>query len=326
MKAAQIAAFGGPEEFHLVDAPVPNIEPDEVLIKVALAGLLYADVQFRSGAYFRDFPHPLPLVLGHEVVGTVEQVGSRVEGVNPGMRVSAELVGAGGYAEYARTTYQRLVEIPDSVSFEHAIIYSFNLPAAYLVYYGFGEVGPEDTVLIHSGAGGLGEMLTRIAKQAGNRVIALTSSAHKVEACRINGADHVIDTSRTNYVDEVSRITGGRGVNACFNHVAGSTIPTDLQVLANRALWNFPSDVGGFGQFADVDVSELLRKSPRIVRSSMESYFGMPEFDEALKFLNTWLLSGDLPGEPTIYPLERVGDAHAFMESRQSVGKIAIKP
>lgn len=320
MRAASISAFGAADNFEIVSVPVPEPAANEVLIQVEVAGLIYADVQLRSGNYpIRDLP--LPAIPGHEVVGVIESVGAEIENFEPGMRVSAEL-NIGGYAEYATTTENRLVELPEGVSFENALVYSYNLPAAYLVYYHFGDISPDATVLVHSGAGGLGGMLTQIAKKAGNTVIALTSDEGKFAACRANGADHVVD-SRIDYAQQVNEITGGRGVDVIFNHIAGDTLAADLDSLAFRGFWNFPGHLANF--VGDVDIKKLFAKSPSIVRSSMESYLNEPQHQEALDYLYDWLVREPLQGPEHTFPLEQVAEAHRLIESRKSIGKIALR-
>lgn len=321
MLGVELREYGPASNLVATDVALPQLGDDEVMIEVKAAGVIYADVQLRSGIYpIRDLG--LPAVPGHEVVGIVCRVGSDVRDVEVGARVSAE-VDNGGYAEFAKAKANRLVIIPENVSFQQALVYSFNLPAAYLVYYHFGNIRPEDTVLIHSAAGGLGSMLTQIAKRAGNTVIALTSSNEKFEACRDNGADHVLNSS-DGYSAAVMEITGGRGVDVCFNHIAGDTLQEDLDSLAFRAFWNFPGHLTDY--LGPLDMSQLFRKAPTIVRSSMESYIGKAEFREALDFLKTWMEEGWARQEPGhIFPLHRAGEAHQLMESRRSVGKIALQ-
>lgn len=323
MKAAVITRYGGPEVIRIAEMPVPKLSDDEVLMEVEYAGVIYADLQLRAGTYFRD--QELPYVLGHEAVGRVVKVGNAVRNVSEGQLVAAELSELGGYAEYAKTKANRVVAVPAGVAPEHALVYAFNLPAAYLVFYHFGKVRTPGWVLIHSAAGGLGGMLTQVAKRNGNKVIGLVSRESKTAECTANGADLVIVTDGVDFADKVLDATGSEGVDTIINHQVGESLLTDLSVLKPRGLWNIPSDVGGYAALRNVRLTDLFAKSPEIVRSSMESYLDKPEYAESLEFLANWLQTEDLRGPGHVFALDEVADAHELMASRASIGKIAIR-
>jgi NADPH2:quinone reductase len=323
MKAALIESFGPPDNFKIVDIPVPEIGEDEVLVKMVAAGLMYADVQVRAGEYLYPNEVTFPAVLGFEGVGVIEAVGSAVQGLEPGARVSAEFDN-GAYAEYAKTTAAKVIPLPDGPSFEQALVYSFNLPAAYLLYYTYFDIPKDATVLIHSAAGGLGGMLTRIAKKEGNTVIGLVSRSDKVEAAKAVGADHVIVTSTSQYVEEVNRITNGRGVDAIFNHVAGETLVKDLNALAFRGRWICTNLLDGVDAVRDIDPLVLLAKCVRIAFGSSGQEVNTPAWNDALAYLGQWLQEQPLDEPARTFPLDELAEAHRWVESRQSVGKIAI--
>lgn len=324
MRAAQLSAFGPTDELRIVDVPIPTPRRHEILIEVAFAGLLFADILLRSGTYQR-FRYDLPVIPGHEVVGTVIATGADVQELKVGMRVSAELTDGGGFAEYACADPLRVVELPESVAFEQAIVYSFNLPAAFLIYNNFVPIPSEATVLIHSGAGGLGSMLTQIAKRSGNQVIVTVSDPGKRDACLSYGADHVIDTSQADYVNEVQSLTDGRGVDVAFNHMGRET-SRDWEVLTFRGLWILMNSqaVEGLTHAGKQFHAWATNYCPTMVVASSATLYGTDEHRTALNYLHSWLDNEALDLPSRTYALDDIADAQNWMESRQSTGKIAI--
>jgi NADPH:quinone reductase len=131
-----------------------------------------------------------------------------------------------------------VVPLPDRVSFLQGLVYFVNMRIAYLAYYVFGKVNPGDTILLHAAAGGIGVLLTQIAKRHGdNTVIALSRSDEKLDYCRKNGADHLINYQSADYVEEVPRITGGQGVDISLNSVDGATLETDPGAIKPTGRW-----------------------------------------------------------------------------------------
>ena len=151
MRAVHLNEIGSADNFKIVDVPVPDPAEGEVLIKVEDAGIIFADILVRRGEYVMS--PPLPFIPGREVSGTVEKVGAEVSNLEPGMRVVATML-VGGYAEYAVAPSASVTRLPDRVSFSQGLIYHINLPVAYLAYYPFGKIQPEETILLHAAAGG----------------------------------------------------------------------------------------------------------------------------------------------------------------------------
>ena len=197
MKAIHLNKLGSIDNFEVADVPKPVLSENEVLIRAKAVGVMYADIMQRKGEYLVQ--PPLPFIPGKEVSGVVEEVGSAVKNIKPGMRVMT-LVLIGGYAEYVKTFEQDVIVLPDRASFQQGLVYLANLPVSYLAYYVFGNVRPGDAILLHAAAGGIGTMITQIAKRRGqNRLIALSSSDEKLEYCERNGADHCINYRATDY-------------------------------------------------------------------------------------------------------------------------------
>ena len=321
MRAVQLDQFGPADNFRLVEVPVPEPSPDEVLIKVEAAGIVFADTQMRRGDYV-NLPS-LPFVPGREVSGTVERVGGKVTHVTPGMRVTADMH-TGGYAEYARAAAKNVVPLPDRASFLQGLVYHINLRIAYLAYFTFGRIQPGETLLVHAAAGGIGTLLTQVAKRRGkNTVIALASSDEKLAYCRAAGADHCINYRRTDYVEEVLRITDGAGVDVSINSVGGPTLQTDPRAIRPRGRWLIYGYAGGKGR---IDPNAVMPRSLTATIFSVYTVREREEYRQATAFLQEWLRTEDLVSVTRIFPLEDVVAAHHWIEGQHSHGKIALVP
>ncbi len=320
MKAVQLNEYGGIENLKIVDVPVPKPAEDEVLIKVKASGVMFADILMRKGDY-PALPSSLPFIPGREVAGIVDQVGANVTSIMPGMRVMG-LMHTGGYAGYATTSMNQTICLPDSVSYLQGLVYFVNLRVAFMVYNVFGKVQPKDTILAHAAAGGIGTLLIQIAKRRGNNVvIALSSSDEKLEYCRSNGADHLINYKTTDYVEEVLRITDGEGVDVSLNSVGGPTLETDPYAIRPTGRWVIYGHAARKGL---IDPYEHLLKSLTINVSSIYTYFAREEFQQANDFLENWLQTEPLISVTKTFRIEDVQEAHRWLEDQHSFGKLAL--
>lgn len=321
MQAVQIKSFGPAENFSIVELPVPEPGDGEVLIRVGAAGIVFADTQMRRGDYV-NLP-ALPFTLGREVAGVVEKVGPGVTAIQPGMRVMADMH-TGGYAEYAKAAVRDLVPLPDRASYLQGIVYQVNLRIAYLYYYTFGKVQPGEVILLHAAAGGIGTLVTQIAKRRGNNVvIALASSDEKLAYCRAAGADYCINTRTDDYVAEVLRITGGKGVDVAMNSVAGPTLQTDPLAIRPRGRWLINGYAGGRSL---IDPNAIMPKSLTLSIFSVYTVRDDEEFRKATAFLEEWLRTEQLDSCSRTFSLAAVEEAHRWIEARHSHGKIALVP
>ena len=322
MKAVKLESYGPVENLTVVNVPIPKPSDDEVLIKVHASSVIYADTMMRRGDY-PMLPESLPFVPGREVAGVVEQVGANVTSFRPGMRVMAQMH-TGGYAEYAKTSMDQVMLLPARVSFLQGLVYFVNLRVAYLVYNVFGKVQPKDTILVHAASGGIGTLLMHIAKRVGNEneIIALSSSDEKLAYCRANGADHLINYKNTDYVEEVLRITDGRGVDVALNSVGGPTLEKDPYVIKPTGRWAIYGNSAGKGL---IDPYKHILRSLTINVSSVYSYIFRDEHKEALKFLMDWLETEEnLLSVTKTFRIEDIREAHQCIEDQRSIGKIAV--
>jgi NADPH2:quinone reductase len=336
MRAVQLDSYGPAENLKLVNVPIPDPGEDEVLIKVAAASVIFADSLMRRGVYLNP-PASLPFIPGREVAGIVEKVGAKgtsagstlaervgakTINIKEGMRVMARLH-TGGYAEYATASLKNVMMLPDRVSFLQSLVYNVNLPIAYLCYYPFGQVQPCDTILLHAAAGGIGTLITHIARRrAHNVVIALSSSDEKVEYCLEQGADYGINYSRMDYVEEVLRLTGGRGVDVSLNSVAGPTLKRDLHVI--RPLGRLVIYGSAAGESLIDPYEVMLPKSLTVSAFSVYTILERDEYRRATDFLVNWLHTEELMSVTKTFPLEDTVAAHRWMDEKRSKGKIAL--
>lgn len=322
MRAIQLTQTGAPDVLALTDLPVPAPKANEVLIRLTAIGVNYIDTYHRSGLY----PVPLPFVPGSEGAGVIEALGEGVANWQPGQRV-AYTMHPGSYAEYAIVPADKLVPLPDAVSDEQAAaVLLQGMTAQYLAYTTY-PIRPGDTVLIHAGAGGVGLLLTQIARQRGARVITTVSTEEKAQLSRENGADEVILYSQTDVAAEVRRLTGGQGVHVVYDSVGQNTFEGSLNSL--RPLGTLASFGSSSGPVPPVTITTLTAKgSLLLTRPSLAHYIATRSaLLERAEMVFNWVASGQLKLliQPP-YPLADAPQAHRDLESRSTTGKLLLVP
>lgn len=326
MKAAQISEYGPSSNLVVTDVEIPKIGDHDVLVKVEAAGVLWADVLRRRGGYgFGRFHKPFPYTMGIEVAGTVAEVGAAVTGFEVGNRVAGALP-QGAYAEYAAVASRNLRLLPGRVSAHQALVYQVNMPLVHVAIHVFGRVQPGETLLVHAAAGGVGSLITQVAKRRGtnNTVIALASSDEKLEFCRKNGADHLINYRKQDYVQAVKKITDNQGVDVVFNGVGGETLRTDPQVikrLSGRLLI-----YGSSGGPGVLDPYSFIYQSITVRPFSIRSLDGTEERKAAFRFLDEWQRTEKLLEPGHVFKLSEIAAAHDCVEQQRSIGKVIVVP
>ncbi len=322
MKAIQIHETGGPEVLQLVDLPIPLPGPGQVLIRIEAAGLNFIEIYFRKGQY----KTALPVVLGSEAAGTVEELGPGVQGFKAGELVASVSV-MGSYAEYALAPAAQLVKVPAGLSPEKAAAAMLQgMTAHYLAYSTF-PLKAGDTALIHAGAGGVGLLLTQIAKRIGARVITTVSTPAKEELSREAGADEVILYADQDFEAEVKRLTGGKGVDVVYDSVGKTTFEKSLNSLRPRGLLAlFGGSSGAVPPFDPIQLSG--KGSLYLTRPTLWHYIATrAELEKRAGDVLGWAASGELKLRTEhIYPLGEAAQAQTDMEMRKTTGKILLEP
>jgi NADPH2:quinone reductase len=322
MRAIVVSSPGGPEvlEYTEVEDPAPG--PDELVIDTAAAGVNFIDVYYRTGRY----PKQTPFVLGVEGSGTVSAVGSNVTGFSVGNVVASSEV-QGSYAAKARVTADRAVKIPSGVSPEEGAAAMLQGMTAHYLTHTTHPVQPGETVLVHAAAGGMGLLLTQMAKLRGGRVIGTVSTAEKEKLARDAGADEVIRYTEMDFAPEVRRLTGGEGVAAVYDGVGAATFDGSMESLRPRgmlALFGAAS-----GAVPPVDPMRLnAAGSIFLTRPTLAHYIATREelLSRASDVLG-WAQSGDLRLHiGRRYDLADTRTAHEDLEGRRTTGKLLLLP
>ena len=299
----------------LEDVEKPAPKADEVLIKVAAAGINYADTMMRSGNYLTK--PDLPFTLGYEAAGTIEEIGADVKNLQVGQRVLATS-SSGGYAEYATAKAALTMPIPDELGFgESTALLVQGLTALGLL----NGTKAGDSILIHAAAGGVGTLLVQLAKHKGLKVIGTASSEAKLQTVASLGADFAINYSEDDWTDEVLKATDGKGVDWLIEMVGGDIVAKNLKVLAKHGtMWIYGS---ASGEDFKVSVLSLMQKN-HIIRG----YWLMNESVENriafTKELLGHLGAGRLKIQVTEFPLEQAREAHEAIENRKTTGKVVL--
>jgi NADPH2:quinone reductase len=226
--AVRIHAYGGPEAMVCEPIEVPPPAPGEVQIRQSAIGINYLDTYHRRGV----FPLPaLPGALGVEAAGSVVAVGEGVTHLAPGMRVSYACPPVGSYATLRNLPARHVLRVPDGVSDEQAAAVTLQGLTAHMLLRKVTRPEPDQTVLVHAAAGGLGSLLTQWASRLGCRVIGVVGSAAKAEQARRQGCDAVIVGSEQPFVEAVRALTDGAGVDAVFEGLGGTVFQDCLRVV-----------------------------------------------------------------------------------------------
>ena len=322
MKAIRIHTHGDASVLKYEDVPIPELKPGQALVVVEAAGLNYIDVYHRTGAY----SGPMPITLGQEGAGIVTQVGEGVTTVKPGDRVAWTGI-FGSYAQIAALPADRLVSLPPGITTRQAAAAMLQGTTAHYLAKSTYPLKPGDTCVVHAGAGGVGLLLTQIAKMCGAQVITTVSTEEKAALSRDAGADHVINYTTAEFDQEVRRITNGRGVQVVYDSVGKSTFDRSLNSLAPRGMMVLFG--ASSGAVAPVDPATLVSKgSLFLTRPSLVHYVATrPELVGRVQELFDWIQSGRLRLRMEHeFPLEQAAEAHRALEGRKTTGKVLLIP
>lgn len=323
MRAIDPEAPGGPEVLQIVERPVPAVQPGEVLIRVAAAGVNRPDVMQRKGAY--PPPPGAPSIFGLEVSGTVVALGEGVHQLMVGQPVCA-LVAGGGYADYVTAPAGQCLPVPELLSMEEAAAMPETLFTVWTNLFERAYASEGDTVLVHGGTSGIGTMAISLCNIFGITIIVTAGSDEKVAAAKALGADHAINYRTEDFVERVKEITGGAGCAAVLDMVGGDYVARNLKCLAPDGRHVSIAVQGGAK--ATIPIFEVMMKRLTLTGSTLrarDNAFKAMVADELAR--NVWphVEAGRLkPVMDKAFPLEQTADAHRRMEAGDHVGKIVL--
>ncbi len=331
MKAIRYHEFGGVEVLKYEDVPEPEIGDNEVLVRVKAVSLNHLDLRLRSGKSPR--PVNLPHIGGVDVAGDVAEVGKNVTDLKPGTRVvidpaiksktGVEVVGVnlyGGFAEYVKVPAENIVLIPDELSYNDAS----TLPICYVTaWYGLNERGnlkSGETVLVHAAGSGTGSAAVQVAKLIGANVIATAGTDEKLAKAKELGADATINYEKSDFAEEVKKITDKRGVDLIFDQVGASLWENNLKSLATLGRLLLVGVVGGG--------TTTFNFGPVIMRDI--SIAGVTVFNaprsNLVNMINAVSLDLIRPVIDKTFPLKDAAEAQKLLEDRNQFGKVILNP
>jgi NADPH2:quinone reductase len=322
MQAIQILTTGSADVLTLRDLPTPTPAPGQALIRIEASGVNFIDTYFREGRY----PAQLPYTLGQEAAGIVVAVADDVTTVKAGDRVAWCLV-PGTYAQLAVAPADRLIVIPDSVTFQQAAAAMLQGMTAHYLLHSAHPVKSGDEVLIHAGAGGTGLLFIQMAKTLGARVITTVSTEEKAELARAAGADEIIFYTREDFATKVKSLTNGRGLPVVYDSVGKSTFEQSLQCLRPRGLVVLFGGASGA-----VPPFDLIRLSTMgslyVTRPTLKDYIATrADLETRANDVFNGVVDGTLKLRlEYTYPLADAAHAHRDLESRNTTGKLLLIP
>ena len=312
----------GIDSLQWQELPTPAPQAGQALVSVKAASLNFPDILIVQNKY--QFKPALPFVPGSEFAGIVEAVGPGVNHVKPGDRV-ATVAGTGGFGSHALVPAEKLVPLPEGMSFEHG--------AAFLMTYGTtqhalldrGALQPGETVLVLGAAGGVGTAAVQIAKAAGARVIAAASTDAKCQLCREIGADDTINYSTENIRDALKALTGGKGPDLVYDPVGGDLAEPVFRSIAWRGRYLVVGFAGG--GIPALPLNLMLLKGASVVGVFWGDFVRRePQaFARDIQQLGQWYAEGKVhPVMDQTLPISELMAAYARMGARQVVGKLVL--
>lgn len=323
MKAINIKEFGGPDMLEMNEGKKPTPAADQVLIKIAAAGINRPDVVQRNGFY--PAPPGASEILGLECAGTIEAIGSSVTGWKVGDHVCALLAG-GGYAEYAVAHHGCILPIPRGYDMVQAAALPETFFTVWSNLFDRANLTKGETVLIHGGTSGIGTTAIQLAKARGAIVITTSGNDEKCTAAKKLGADYVINYKTDDFREKVLELTNNNGVDVILDMVAGDYVDRNIKSLADDGRIVIIAVQGGVK--ATINALPIMKRRLTITGSTLrprDNAFKSAIADKLKE--NVWPLLENGSVKPIIdktFPLEHAAAAHHYLESGDHVGKIIL--
>lgn len=326
MRAMQVREYGDSEVLSMGEAPLPQPGSGEALVKLSHAGINFIDIYMRKGVYRNShtYQNQPPFTPGMEGGGVVEAVGDGVENVQPGDRV-AYCLSLGSYAEYAVVPAWRLASVPDNMPMPIAVTLMLQGNTAHYLTHSLFSLEAGMTCLVHAGAGGVGQLLTQIAKLRGARVISNVGTPEKAEISRKLGAEPIL-YKEVDFAERVREMTDGAGVEVVYDSVGQATFAHSLKCLRRRGTVVLYG--GASGAVHSVEPLALAEAgSVFLTRPHLADYTASAqEIGWRCDELFSWYLSGAL--QVTIdrtFPLAETRAAHDTIEGGLTKGKLILE-
>jgi putative PIG3 family NAD(P)H quinone oxidoreductase len=320
---AVVAPPDGGEELTLVERPVPRPGAGEVLVRVAAAGVNRPDILQRRGLY--PPPPGAPDILGLEIAGEVIEAGRDAEEA-VGQNVCA-LVAGGGYAQYCVAPLGTCLPVPDAITLVEAAAMPETLFTVWVNLFERGFAADGDWVLVHGGTSGIGTMAIALGTLFGLHVIVTCGTDRKCARALDLGAEAAVNYRTQDFVEEVHRLTGRRGVDVVVDMIGGDYLPRNLSCLAEEG--RHVSIAVQRGAAAEIAIVDIMRRRLTLTGSTLRPRpveFKTMVADEIAKTVWPYVEGGRLkPVIDRVYPLNDVAEAHARMESGEHIGKIVLE-
>jgi NADPH:quinone reductase len=320
MKAIQVKRTGGPEVLELADLTVPEAKGNEAVVKLTASGVNFIDVYYREGRY----KAVLPFVPGQEGAGQITSVGPEVKQLKVGDRVAYTAI-MGSYAQYAVVPEDRLVKIPQDVSYQQAAAAMLQGMTAHYLSHDTYPLKKGETALVHAAAGGVGLLLVQMAKNIGARVIGTVSTEEKAKLARDAGADDIILYTQSDFEIETRKLTDGHGADVVYDSVGKTTFEKGLNVLRPRGYMVLFG--GSSGAVPPFDLIHLSQKgSLYVTRPTLAHYIATREdLERRSGDVFSMIAAGKLKLRiDHTYPLQDAAQAHHDLESRKTTGKLLL--
>jgi NADPH:quinone reductase len=321
VKAIRVHEFGGPEGLKLEDVPDLQPGPGQVVVRIQAAGVNPVEAYIRTGTY--AFKPNLPYTPGNDGAGIVAAVGEGVKRVKPGDRVYVSGSLTGTYAEQALCNETQVHRLPDNVSFEQGAAMGVPYGTAFRGLYLRGEAKAAEAVLVHGASGGVGSAAVQLARAAGLTVIGTAGSERGMQLVQAEGANHVLNHSSEGYLDQLMKLTEGRGVDLILEMLANKNLGKDLTVLAK---YGRVVVIGSRGP-VEINPRDTMGRDADI-RGTTLANTTEPEYRQIHAALVAGLENGTLrPVVGQRIPLAEASRAHAeVMKPSGAYGKIVLLP
>lgn len=324
MKAITFTKPGGPAVLQLTAVADPVPTPDQLLVRMRASALNRADTLQRMGAY--PPPPGESDILGLELAGEVEAVGSSVQGFAPGDRVFG-LVGSGGYAEKAVIDARMAMRIPDGWSFTQAAAVPEVYFTAQETIFTLGGLKAGETILIHAGASGVGTAGIQMARETGTRILITAGSAEKIQRCVELGATAGCRYKEQDFAEWITDITQGQGVDVIEDFIGAAYWDKNLRSLKIGGRLILVGLMGGVK--VETNLGMILSKRLQIFGSVLRSRTLADKIEITQRFQQNWLpllTAGKIkPIIDTVFPLAQAAEAHQYMEDNRNFGKIILE-